>query len=417
MLASSGSFSPELQIFTRGCTAAFKRSFVILLEDAWVPEAPLLALVGASYLSQLMPRWQPHKALLRATLDATIAACRSTQTCNWRKASVNRAACSLASVPVSPDAAANLKTAAVLLRLVRSFPGDMDMADTVAKEAKRGNLGMVRCQASAMPLVMPACHGVDHHTYRGVAHPMRGVGETFQTVFRRLFRSVTGVNPRWAPEFDVGRFEESADVKAARFGQGLVLGLSLPDWRSGMRRRLPLEGKCQLDISLDPGVLAAAVGPIHVSVKASGKRARSLIVTLGVREAEDEVVMIKPSRDTKAGIYTDLTPEEKCQAVAFARQKQHRLETPFPIGRVAEFRKPLNSPGEAEQWCVDGLGWAKIVEEGVVIAYDVHPTEEVPGWQGLEDDPHLAESAAVVGNGMRRGARETIRKLCEKVTI
>ena len=35
LFAERGSFSPELQTFTRGGTAAFKRAAVVLLEDAW----------------------------------------------------------------------------------------------------------------------------------------------------------------------------------------------------------------------------------------------------------------------------------------------------------------------------------------------------------------------------------------------
>lgn len=48
MFSNAGTFSPELQLFTRGVTSALKRTMVIVLEDAWVQNPPVLALVASS---------------------------------------------------------------------------------------------------------------------------------------------------------------------------------------------------------------------------------------------------------------------------------------------------------------------------------------------------------------------------------
>ena len=37
LFGGKGTFSPELQLFTRGVTSALKRMAIILVEDAWVP--------------------------------------------------------------------------------------------------------------------------------------------------------------------------------------------------------------------------------------------------------------------------------------------------------------------------------------------------------------------------------------------
>lgn len=61
------------------------------------------------------------------------------------------------------------QSSAQLLRMLRSFPGDMDMFDTVAQHCKSGHLRVER--AEQRPEVMPLCHIVDQHTFRQVGWP------------------------------------------------------------------------------------------------------------------------------------------------------------------------------------------------------------------------------------------------------
>ena len=49
---------------------------------------------------------------------------------------------------------------------------------------------------------------------------------------------------------------------------------------------------------------------------------------LGVRVPEDEIVMLKPARDTK-DLFGDLTDDERAEAIAFARGKTHRVKSPL----------------------------------------------------------------------------------------
>ena len=53
----------------------------------------------------------------------------------------------------------------------------------------------VQCEAQVMPL----CHLVDQHTYRGIAHVLgEGAESTFALRFQSLFSKCTGFNPRLA---------------------------------------------------------------------------------------------------------------------------------------------------------------------------------------------------------------------------
>ena len=43
---------------------------------------------------------------------------------------------------------------------------------------------------------MPIWHIIDQHAFRGVAHPLRGGGESFSERFQTIFNKCTGFNPR-----------------------------------------------------------------------------------------------------------------------------------------------------------------------------------------------------------------------------
>ena len=86
LFCEKGSFQPELQIFTRGCTNAFKRCAVMLLEDAWVvaaqpsdTERRVLAMLALALATQRMPDYEPPVrpivATLRLLAQATVSRC------------------------------------------------------------------------------------------------------------------------------------------------------------------------------------------------------------------------------------------------------------------------------------------------------------------------------------------------------
>ena len=286
LFANRGGFSPELQLFTRGATAAFKRLAVILLEDGYVKEGAtpqsLVALLALGLVTQRVSDYEPSRTLVVAAMRLAAQAAASGCLIAWRGKEKAGKAKAQDHINVTSQQATLFQHAAKLLRLLRSFPGDMAMFDQVAAASKAGKLPVQ--YAARRPDVMPLCHLVDQHTFRGIAHVLgKGAESTFALRFQSLFNKCTGFNPRQA---DVEGFESRPEVLRARFAQQCCLDAA----QQKPKTLLPLisEGM-SVSLELDPGVLSAAVGP--VPAKAQSKRgSRDLLVMLGVRCPEDEVV-------------------------------------------------------------------------------------------------------------------------------
>lgn len=166
------------------------------------------------------------------------------------------------------------------------------------------------------------------------------------------------------------------EIQTARFAQQICLEMALQK----PRKVLPLifEG-FPLNLQLDAGVLAAAVGPIPVMIslksnKPSKKRKigegedcsemksqkRELLVLLGLRCPEDEVVMQKPVRATR-DLFGDLTDQERTKAIQEARGQVHRLQSPMLAMKTATFKGG---------WEVDGRSWYEVLQEGVKATWE-----------------------------------------------
>lgn len=89
LFASKGGFSPELQLFTRGATAAFKRLAVILLEDAWIEEdnmaSSLEGLLALGLVTQQMNDYEPSHHLIISSMRIAAKAAMSCSLIAWRK--------------------------------------------------------------------------------------------------------------------------------------------------------------------------------------------------------------------------------------------------------------------------------------------------------------------------------------------
>ena len=247
LFANRGGFSPELQLFTRGATAAFKRLAVILLEDAWVKEEAmprcLVALLALGLVTQRVSDYEPPRAVVVASMRLAAQAAASSSVIAWRGGKAQD------QMNVTQQHSALFQDAAKLLRLLRSFPGDMAMFDTVAAASKAGKLPLQhaagacfkklcssflalisllilqsprimgfnlshksknrimftkppnQAQAARRPEVMPLCHLVDQHTFRGIAHVLgKGSESSFALRFKSLFDKCS-----WTPKL-CGKF-------------------------------------------------------------------------------------------------------------------------------------------------------------------------------------------------------------------
>ncbi|CAJ1351000.1 unnamed protein product [Effrenium voratum] len=400
LFAAKGGFSPELQLFTRGCTAALKRLAVILVEDAWVedPQAPaqLASLLALGLVTQQMS-YEPPRHVVVSAMRLAAKAASSGSVIAWRTPSKSASA-SKVKVKVSEPQSRFFQSSARLLRVLRSFPGDMEMLDRAAKAATLGALELQR--AAERPEVMPLCHLVDQHAFRGVGHVLgAGSGATFAERFRVLFEKCTGCNPRLSSLAD---FETRPEVRVARFAQRCCLHMALSKARSAIPSAS--EG-VSVSLELDAGVLAAAVGP--VPVQAGRKRKRELLVLLGLRCPEDEVVMQKPARATR-DLFGELTEQERAEAISVARSQRQKAQSPLlPGTQHAQFR---------DTWMLDGRKWEDLVKEGLKVTV---PSAPAPGWCNestdwerlLEDDAAFEEALQSAGAGMTPDARKWTLRL------
>ena len=125
LFASKGGFSPELQLFTRGCTAAFKRLAVILLEDAWVKDdktpLQLVALLTFGLVTQQMHDYEAPRNILIASMRLAARAAASRYIIAWRPNS--RRGTDDETVVLDEEQRRAVEMSARMLRLLRSFPG------------------------------------------------------------------------------------------------------------------------------------------------------------------------------------------------------------------------------------------------------------------------------------------------------
>lgn len=276
----------------------------------------------------------------------------------------------------------------------------MVMFETVAEMGDRFSLAVCSAPPADRPDTMPLCHLVDMHTYRGVGHlgPSLG-GKTFAARFKLIFDRVTGSNPR-LKRCESPSFEADKLVEQTRFAQRLILRFALKVPATPLSAPPGGAAAAVLTLRIDSGVLAAAVGPIAVKVKAADGKTRELLVMLGVRCAEDEVVMLKPARQTR-DLFGSLTDAEREQAVAAARSKPHPARSPMlepDVKHEATFADGC--------WRLNGRKWEEVVAAGRTLTV---PAVERPGWVALEGAGRLGAALAsddAVEEALRSSAAE-----------
>ena len=352
-------YLPDLHMSVRGATAACKRLAVIAVEDAWFngenDRSPSLrALLGLAMATMRMPDY--HISYATATKVGRLATqvVASRHLLAW---SPKFARSPTGRVGVTKE---HMIRSAELLRILKSFEGDMQMFERAAEMVH--STGRIHVIAMPEQLVhpdhMPLLHLIDQHVYRGVAHQVLDFPTTqpsnnaFGPRFRTLFHAVTGFNPRLASanpnaaantRGEHGPFDEARDpvpaVRRAQYQIGLeVFAHVYP------KEPLPEEERAArfATVSVDPAIVSQAVGPIKVVQILTSKQEniadyrddpdpekrraaaamptvwKGLIVLLGTRSS-DEVVVFAPSRDAKPK--PEITPTAKAKAIRAARAK------------------------------------------------------------------------------------------------
>ena len=383
-------YLPDLHMSVRGATAACKRLAVIAVEDAWFngenDRSPSLrALLGLAMATMRMPDY--HISYATATKVGRLATqvVASRHLLAW---SPKFARSPTGRVGVTKE---HMIRSAELLRILKSFEGDMQMFERAAEMVH--STGRIHVIAMPEQLVhpdhMPLLHLIDQHVYRGVAHQVLDFPTTqpsnnaFGPRFRTLFHTVTGFNPRLASanpnaaantRGEHGPFDEARDpvpaVRRAQYQIGLeVFAHVYP------KEPLPEEERAArfATVSVDPAIVSQAVGPIKVVQILTSKQEniadyrddpdpekrraaaamptvwKGLIVLLGTRSS-DEVVVFAPSRDAKPK--PEITPTAKAKAIRAARAKS-QLGTGLKFeSRLMPFHTHARYDDDTSRWLV-----------------------------------------------------------------
>jgi superfamily II DNA or RNA helicase len=336
-------YLPDLHMSVRGATAACKRLGVIAVEDSWflnstahTPEdrsPSLRALFGLAMATMRMSNYHISAEVAKEVGKLAVHLVSSKQIIAW---SPKFKRTHTGMVPTTP---VHMLRAAELLRILKSFEGDMAMVELAAQVSADGQMPVIDMDLTHSN-VMPIVHMIDQHVYRGIAHQVldfktsqpsaNALGPRFQT----LFREVTGFNPRLAT---TGEFDEARDpVPAVRAAQWQLAREVFATAYPKMELAADEYKVHTARVSVDPAILSQAVGPLKVctckttavqnlaDVEGDAEKAtklptewKNLIVLLGTRSSA-EVVVFAPSRDTKPK--PDITARVKTMAIAEARR-------------------------------------------------------------------------------------------------
>lgn len=371
-------YLPELHTTVRGATAACKRLGVIAVEDSWflnsTPHTPadrspsLRALFGLALATMRMADYHISAAVAKEVGRLSIHLVSSKQILAWSPKFERGHTRLVAATPM------HLIRSAELLRILKSFEGDMAMMEAAADlVSANGRLPVIDMEPGiAHPDSMPIVHLIDQHVYRGVAHQVLNFTTSERSSnalgprYKTLFKAVTGFNPRLATA-DAG-FDEARDpVPAVRAAQWQlareVFATTYPKVALALGRHGAMVHTAR--VSVDPAIISQAVGPIKVrsckttaaqnlaDVEGDAEKAatlptewKNLLVLLGTRSRE-EVVVFAPSRDTKPK--PQITARVKTMAIGMARLVALQ-------GAGLPFKSTLMPFYTHARWC-NNVGW------------------------------------------------------------
>ena len=356
-------YIPDLHMTVRGATAACKRLGVVAVEDAWLiadgdtPEVDrspsLRALFGIAMAAMRMPDYHISFEVAKevGTLSTFLVASKSIL--KWNP-EFTRAATRTIKVDKR-----NMLRSAQLLRILKSFGGDMDMLDTAAALVSDDHrIPVIEMVPDLVhPKTMPLKHLIDQHVYRGVTHqvlnltprtpvkppPNTAFGPRYQT----LFQNVTGFNPRLVDAS--GAFDDTQDpIPSVRLAQDLI---AREVFASVYPKTELIDKKVYVAYAtIDPAILAQAVGPLDVPMikdEATGDKWSGMMVILGTRSRE-EMVVYKPARDNKPR--PDIPERIKELAIASVRTKSASANG----GRGYSFKSTVLPFHTHAQWTPSG---------------------------------------------------------------
>ena len=296
ILLSPPQFIPNIQASVNGVVNTVKRLLVQAFEDSnptVLGTEALNQLAMVSLLAHHVPEWFPSEGLLKIIFGHALALQDDTTTFAYQTSKSYR-------VQKKKFHPANPWVAAMVLRSLRAFKGDMNMVDWYANHWM--NLTPYQlCRRGSRPSIMPyPQHGLDQHVVPNLAFLIPGISpnassQPFAPVMQALFKQVTGVNPR--------RGMELGDVAWARQAQNMYLKLLLPPTMALPSNLRPVT------LTMSKAWFAGALGSVPLPYVIQGKRVPPLAFTLHA-DLESIHVTPVPSRNMKPEEAEDIMNNE-----------------------------------------------------------------------------------------------------------
>lgn len=398
-----GGFVPNLQQTVTGIVSTLKRVAIMLVEDSWAGKPRYLpALFGTAVACQRVAGFHPSRATIVGCIQLARDAHSSNTMIGYSK--IHRH--SSIRTQSTPKSTAHFTNAAKILRVLRSFEGDMAMLDRVV-DLCHSPKGMPMVIAQTVPTVcVPECHIMDQHVRPSIGHVL-GCSEltTFKQRFETIFTKVTGINER---SHNVDGFEDRPIVRLVRWAQSILMDICHPVTPTN----LPILDTLETRYYPDPGCLAAGVGPSTVT----GLNNKRLTVCLPTTLTNNlENVMIPPARGKGEDWNDNVTPEAAQLADALRahsrkiiQKKLMRVHSPVLPSGTASYRN--------NTWCFNRVPWKEYVEGGIPVSTPVHPDPEWIIDDNLLNNNKAIESALhTTGMGVCINSEVLLRALCEHV--
>ena len=340
-------YLPNLHTSLRGTTQACKRLAIIAVEDSWFygeydHSNVLRALTAFALATMRLHDYHINKKVARVIALRAKSLVESPQIVAWRTDNDSKAGAHK-NVSVTWE---HMDNTAKLMRILRSFEGDMKMLETAASMSWKGELRVrVRDNLVKRPAQMPLEHMIDQHVYQGIGHMVinmdtsKVAADNYVTKplgprFRTIFGMVTGYNPRLAKH---ELYEDESPIKEVRTSQELI---SLRVFEDQYKRIPQEEQNLQIataSILVDPAIIAQAVGPLRVTISQNEHR--------NGQTHEDK------ARDKKDGI-EDVNPSNWKLIVILGNISAEEVVIHVPQAHIGEQRKKRQIPATVRRLAI-----------------------------------------------------------------
>lgn len=200
-----GSFVPDIQRYVTGLESLAKRTGVIICEDSSIDDpCKLQSLFSAALLAQRVRTWRPSRRVLKSWMLSALDAWTRKLKYDFRIEDGLKLKPFVISADNTP-----IENCSAILDEIRSFLGDIGMVRNEAAKYEEVTAYWNKSIDIQEIETMPIWHDCDQHVWTSVAllYPPQLVEEIhdestepastpFLTLFSRLFKEVTGFNPR-----------------------------------------------------------------------------------------------------------------------------------------------------------------------------------------------------------------------------